>query len=312
MKLREFRRSDGPRFFALLKTEFPEEEQMMGMRPEGFEQVLRRLYRADFRFFLGLLRAFRRAPFRLYVLDDAGTIAGITLLSFTARAGFLSSVVVAPEYRRRGLARQLIGAARSEAVRRARPYVVLRVLATNAPARALYASAGYATLDHQTFVVHDRPEAFVGASPSPSIRPFARPDGGALAALANRTHSATVREVLPVGPRDLTAERWADRLFGAESAGWVIDRGHGPEGHLAASASPVTEAAHLSTPYLAESVEPALALELVRTAGAWLAARRPARIVTSLADENPRGHAALTGAGFRDSIDHFTLYRSSR
>jgi ribosomal protein S18 acetylase RimI-like enzyme len=312
MKLREFRRSDGPRFFSLLKTQFPEEEQMMGMRPEGFERVIRRLYRADLRFFLGLLRAFRRSPFHLYVLDDAGTIAGVTLLTFTARTGFLSSVVVAPEYRRRGLARQLIGAAREATVRRGRPYVVLRVLAANAPARALYASAGYTTLDHQTFVVHDRPEAFVGATPQPSIRPYVRTDGETLSAIANRTNSPTVRDVLPIGPRDLSAERWVDRLFDAESAAWVIDRGHGPEAHLAASASPVTEAAHLSTPILAESVEPALATELVRTAGAWLAARRPARIVTSIADENGRGRAALAEAGFRGSIDHFTLYRSSR
>jgi ribosomal protein S18 acetylase RimI-like enzyme len=312
VKLREFRRSDGPTFFALLKSQFPEEEQMLGMRPEGFEAVVRRLYRADLRFFLGLLRAFHRSPFHLYVLEEGGAVAGLTLLSFTGRAGFLSSVVVAPEYRRRGLARQLIEAARAEAVRRNKPYVVLRVLAANAPARALYESAGYRTLDHQTFAVHDRPEAFAGLTSPGSIRPYRRSDGEALAALANRTNSPQVREVLPVAARDLVAERWADRLFEAQSAAWVIDRGRGPEGHLSASASPVTEAAHLSVPLVGESVEPALALDLVRAAGAWLASRRPARLVTSVPEENRRGHAALAEAGFRDSIDHYTLYRSSR
>jgi ribosomal protein S18 acetylase RimI-like enzyme len=311
VRLREFRRADGPRFFALLKTEFPEEEQMLGMRPEGFETLLRRLYRADVRLLLGILRAFRRSPFHLYVIDDAGTIAGATLLSIAPRAGFVSTVVVAPEYRRRGLARQLIEAARLETVRRGRPYVVLRVLASNAPARALYASAGYTTLDHQTFVVHERPEALAGTPPASGVRPFGPSDGPAVAELANRDAPAAVREVLPVRARDLAGDRWADRLFEAQSAAWVVDRGRGAEAYLGATVSPLTEAAHLSNPIVGETVEPELASELVLTAGRWLAERRPARVATSVADGNVRGHAALLRAGFRDSMDDFTLYRPS-
>lgn len=311
MRLREFRRADGPGFFQLLGAQFPEEERIYGYRPEGFERLLQRLYRVDFRFFLGLLRTFRRSPFHLYVIDDGGRIAGATMLSFTARAGFLSTVVVAPEYRRRGLARQLIDAARHEAARRGKPYVALRVLAANEPARALYASAGYRELDRQTFAVHDDPASFVGDGTDASIRAFQPSDGGALAEIVNRTSPEAVREVLPVRGHDLTAGRWADRLLEAESAAWVIDRGRGPEACVAATVSPLTAAAHVRSPIVAESVEPALATRLVRVAGAWLAERRPARVVTSVAEENRRGHAALAEAGFHDEIVHYTLYRSS-
>lgn len=311
MRLREFRRADGPGFFELLKAQFPEEERMYGTRPEGFERLLRRLYRADFRFFLGLLRTFHRSPFHLYVIDDGGRVVGVTMLSFAARAGYLSTVVVAPEYRRRGLARQLIDAARKESARRRKPYVALRVLATNDPARALYASAGYRELDRQTFAVHDDPASFAGERPDGGIRAFRRADGDALAEIANRTSSAAVREVLPVRGPDLAPQRWADRLFEAESAAWVVDRGSGPEAYLAATMSPLTAAAHVSTPIVSESVEPALSTRLVRVAGAWLAPRRPARIVTSVPDENQRGRAALAEGGFHEEIAHYTLYRSS-
>jgi ribosomal protein S18 acetylase RimI-like enzyme len=312
VKLREFRRRDAPRFFALLKSEFPEEEAMLGMRPEGFETILRRLYRTDVRILFGLLRAFHRSPFHLYVIEDHGAIAGTTLLSFAPRAGFLSTVVVAPEFRRRGLARQLIEAARRESARRGRPYVALRVLAANAPARALYASAGYRQLDQQSFVVHDAPFTFGSEGAHRSIRRYQRSDGPALAELANRSHSDTVRDVLPVRPRDYEGTGWADRIFAAETAAWVVDRGHGPEAYVAATSTPTTEAAHLSEPLVGESVEPELAAELVRTAGRWLAAHRPTRVVTSVTEENRRGHGALQETGFHDAIAHFTLYRSSR
>jgi ribosomal protein S18 acetylase RimI-like enzyme len=309
--LREFRRSDAPRFFQLLTSEFPEEEQMLGMRPEGFERILRRLYRLDMRIVLGLLRAVRRSPFHLYVVEEDGRIAGLTMLSFASRAGFLSTVVVAPEFRRRGIARRLIEAARREAGRRKRPYVALRVLESNAPARALYASAGYLELDRMTFAVHDAPASFGAAPSTGGIRPFRRSDAVALAEIANRPRTATQREVLPMHPADLTAGRWAERIFEAETAAWVVDRGRGAEAFVSASSSPVTEAANLATPIVGESVEPALAADLVRTAGAWLGARRPRRIVTSVADEHRQAHAALQEAGFHDGIAHFTLYRSS-
>jgi ribosomal protein S18 acetylase RimI-like enzyme len=311
VKLREFRRADGARLFQLMKSEFPEEEQMLGMRPEGFEALLRRLYRADVRIPLGLLRAFHRSPFHLYVIEEDGGIAATTLLSFAARAGFLSNVVVAPAFRRRGFARRLIERAREEAASRQKPYIALRVLEGNAPARALYAAAGYQELDWETFAVHDVPSSFVAPDPTGAIRPFRRSDAAAVAELANRLSPPKVRDVLPVRAADLAGGGLANRILGAETAAWVVDRGRGPEAHVAATSTATTEAAHLSTAIVGEAVEPALAADLVRTAGRWLVARKPARIVTSVSRENLRGHRALEETGFHDAIGHLTLYRPS-
>ncbi len=312
MKLREFRRPDSARFFELLKSEFPEEERVVGTRVEGFNTLIARLYRWDMRLLLGFLGVVRRSPFHLYVVEEDGRIAATTLLSFTARAGYLSTVVVAPEFRRRGFARLLIERARTTAAARGKPYVVLGVLAQNAPARALYASVGYQTLDAETFSVHDAPAGFTGAAADGAVRPFDRRDATPLAALANELSPPAVRDVLPRAPRDLFGRTFADRLFSSESAAWVVDRGRGPEAHVAATVSPMTEAAHLSTPIIGPTVEPALATALIRTAGSWLAGRGAVRVVTTVPDRLERARTALAEAGFHDAFPHFTLYRGSR
>lgn len=311
MRLREFRRRDAPRMFALLKSEFPEEEAILGMRADGFAEVVRRVYRLDLRLLLGLMNVFGRVPFRLYVIEEDGAIAGTTLLTFAARTGFLSTVVVAPEFRRRGFARRLVEASREATRRRRLPYVALNVLESNAPARALYDSCGYRTLRRQTFMVHDAPSSFPPASPPAGIRPFAKADAARLAEIASTSLPELAREVMPVRPGDLSSGSMADRLFAAESAAWVVDRGDGPLAHLGATTTPLTDAAHLTSPIVAENAEPALVAELVRVACGWLAPRAPSRIVASVTEENRRGHLALEEAGFHDALALLTLYRPS-
>lgn len=311
MTLREFRREDAPRLFELLKSEFPEEEAMLGMRPEGFAEVVRRLYRLDMRLLLGFLRAVGRPVFRMFVMEEGGKIAGVTLLTFAPRAGYLSTVVVAPEFRRRGFARQLIETARAASVRRGKPFVTLSVLASNTPARTLYESAGYRTLNRQWFMVHDSPGTFRGVQAPTTIRPFRKADARRLAEIANATLTPTGRNVTPVRAQALSGTNWTDKIFSAETAAWVVDRGAGPEAHVSASTSPTTEAAHLSSPIVGEGITPTIATELVRVAGAWLSERKPLRIATTVAEENRRGRVALEEAGYHAAIELFNLYRPS-
>ena len=311
MRLRELRRADAPRLFELLKSQFPEEESILGTRADGFARIVRRLYRPDLRLLLGLLRLVGRSPFRFFVIEEEGDLVATTLLSFPPKTGFLSMVVVAPAFRRRGYARRLLDTARTATVRRGRRFVALNVLGSNAPARTLYASAGYRELDHQWLLVHDRPIDLAAAPKVASVRPFQREDAGAVAELANRTMPAAAREVLPARPADYRSRTLADRLFDAEAAAWVVDRGRGIEGHLSAVVSPATEAAHLSCPLVAPSLDPELAEAMVRTAGAWLAARTPVRIATSVPEGRPQSRRALEGAGFHAAYDLFTLGRSS-
>jgi len=311
--LRDLRASDAPQVFRFLKTEFPEEEVLLGTRFEGFEQIVRRAFRWRARLLLGLLRLFGRSVFRFFVIELDGRVVATTFLTFTQRAGYVSMVVVDPAYRRRGLATALLE--RAEVVTRARgkPFLALDVLASNAPARALYEKVGYRPLRATSYFVHERPDAL---SPTPGnvpgLRRFRADDAEPLARVARRGIPSEVQNVLPTTEGSLTGSAWVGQVLGSEVAAWVIDDGGGPKAWVSATVSPATEAAHLSAPIVDASVSPEAALALVRAAGAWCAARRAPRLMTMVPEENARGRAALLDVGFREVIPVWTLYRSVR
>ncbi|MGP8078246.1 MAG: N-acetyltransferase family protein [Thermoplasmata archaeon] len=310
--LRELHAADAPRVFEFLRHEFPEEEAILGTRPEGFEKIVRRIFRWDARFLLGLLRLAGRPVFRFFVIEEGGRIVATTLLTFPEGAGYVSMVVVDPTQRRRGHARRLLEEARRASERRGRGFVVLDVLESNAPARALYESIGYRSLRATAYLAHalDGP-APESAPPAPGVRPFRRSDAAPLAAIAQRDAPPDVARILPVRARDLIGSNWVGRMMATSTAAWVVDRGQGPEAHLAASRTPATEAGHLSAPIVAPSADPAAVAGMVRAAVGWLAARGAPRVVAMVPDANHRGRAALEEAGFQHAIGILTLYRPS-
>jgi ribosomal protein S18 acetylase RimI-like enzyme len=306
--IRDLKRADANRVFEFLSKYFPEEEAILGTRPEGFEKVVRRLFRFDTQLILGLLKVFGRPVFRFFVVEEDGRVVATTLLSFPERAGYLSMVVVDPAYRRRGLAQALLDRCRVTTQGTGRKYVALDVLAQNTPARTLYERVGYRPLRETQFMVREPDASLTGAS-SPSIRPFRREDARALVEIAQRSRPAEVTEVLPIRAASLRPGSFIDSVLQAESAAWVIDRGHGPEGYLSASVGAITTAAHFSDPIVAEGVEGPEAAALVRTAIEWCVARKSPRIAAQVPVANVRGRAALLGGGFDDAISVWTLYR---
>ncbi|HTP54510.1 MAG TPA: GNAT family N-acetyltransferase [Thermoplasmata archaeon] len=197
--LRDLRATDASRVLEFLRTEFPEEEAILGTRPEAFEKIVRRIYRWDSRLLLGLLRLVGRPIYRFLVIEDAGRIVATTLLTFPEGAGYVSMVVVDPQHRRRGFAKRLLEEARRATARRGRPFVALDVLEANAPARALYEAIGFRTLRATGYYVREGP-APPADPPLPSIRAFRKDDAVPLAAIAQRNAPADVAKILPVRP----------------------------------------------------------------------------------------------------------------
>jgi ribosomal protein S18 acetylase RimI-like enzyme len=313
MRIRDARKSDGPRVLEFMQRYFPEEESIMGTRPEGFSKVVARIYRWDARLALGLLRLVRRPVFRLLVAEEDGRLAATTLLTFNGPTGYLSMVVVDPAYRRRGFARALLERARSIAQRAGKTYVALEVLSANAPAIELYENLGYRRLASSAFEVHASARTF-GDAPepaSPAIRPFRKDDASAIAAIARARNPPEYERVMPTRAEAIRGSPFAERVLQGESAAWVVDRGRGPEAWVSASCSPATEAAQMAAPITAPALEPELGLTLVRTAGTWIASRRSGRIMSVVPEVNAAGRAALEAGGFHEAISAFLLYRST-
>ena len=311
MRIRELERRDADQVTVFLKNEFPAEERVMGTRPEGVVRIVHRIFRLDSRIVLGLLRLFGRRFFHFFVIEEGDGIAGTTLLTFNGPTGYLSMVVVDPKHRRKGYARALIERAREASARARKQWVALDVLTDNTPARTLYEAVGYRKLRTAAFFAHDdAPAIGQGAPPATGqIRPFRRSDTKPLVEIVRRLSPPDVERVLPTNASAIAGSGTVDRMLETQTAAWVVDRGRGPEAWMGASVSPVTEAAHFSTPILAETVEPERATELVRTAAAWVAARGGRRLVCSVPEDRTRARAALEGVGFRAAFETLTLYR---
>lgn len=307
--IRDLRKADTPRVYEFLKTQFPEEEALVGTRPEGFEKVVRRIYRWDTQLVIRLARLFGRTLYRFFVVDADGTIVATTLLSFSARAGYVSMVVVDPAHRRRGHAKALLERARVTTEAAGKKYIVLDVLAQNTPALALYDKVGYRPLRESSYLVRE-PDPPTNGGASSAIRPFHDRDAPRLAEISRRSTPPEVQEVLPVQPTSVRSSGFVNRILQSQTAAWVIDRGRGPEAYLAAVATPATDAGHFSNPIIGEGVDDLDAAALVRTAVDWCVARGSPRIVAMVPKANVRGHAALEGGGFHDALALWTLYRT--
>lgn len=309
--IRDIRRGDAARYFELLKGQFPEESALLGGRPESFEKVVRRAFRWDSRLILGLLRLVGRRIFRGLIIEVDGRMVASALVTFPPVSAYVSNVVVDPAYRRRGYAKRLMEEARRTAGHEGREFVALDVLENNTGARALYESIGYQPLRSRTEVVHEAVAQFGTAPPAPpAIRPFRKADARVLAEIVRHQTPPAIEEVTPISERAFIGSAFTNRLLSSEEAAWVIDRGRGAEAHVAATASDIFDAAHMTAPVLGESVDPELAAVLVRTGLAWCAARKAPRILSLVADDNVRGRAALDAAGFRHALSLWTLYRS--
>jgi len=308
--IRDVRRADAPRLFELMERNFPEESALLGNRPEGFEEVVRRVFRWDRRLILGLLRLLGRPIFRFLVVEVDGQLVATTLLTFPRVSAYVSNVVVDPAHRRRGYAKSLLEEARQAAKRAGRQYLALDVLDTNTGARALYESIGYRALRAKSHMVLD-PTGPLGPSrrANPAIRPFRRTDARALAALVREQTPEAVEAVLPTGESAFATSGFTNRILASKEAAWVIDRGAGAQGHVAATVSAATTAAHMTAPVLSSSLDVALGETLVRTATAWCAARQAPRILSLVAEHNMGGRTALEAVGFRHALSTHTLYR---
>ncbi|MCI4324996.1 MAG: GNAT family N-acetyltransferase [Thermoplasmata archaeon] len=307
--LREFRAADVPRYYQLMVSEFPRETALLGWRYEAFAKIVRRLERWDYRLLLGIFRALGRPLFAVWVVDADGLLAASALQSFGPVSSYVANVFVAPEFRRRGFAKKVLGACHEAAHKAKKQFVVLDVVDDNAGAIALYTSLGYGPVGHATNFV--RPSSSAPAEPasSPQRRGFQKSDGVALAALVGAFLPASRMAVQPVRAGDFALPTGVVRALDSRSEAWVLDRGAGPIAWVRASVSPAMEAGHLTAPVVDPSADPAEVRALVDTAIRWAIGHGAARMLCEAADENVQGVAALRNAGFEVAYGSRTLAR---
>jgi ribosomal protein S18 acetylase RimI-like enzyme len=309
--LRLYRAGDLPAYFDLMIGEFPQENSLLGWRREEFFRIVRRLDRLPIRLLLGLMSAVGRPLFRFWVLEVDGQLAASALETFSPPSAYVGSVVVAPRFRRRGFAKQVLERCHAAARRRGMRYVVLDVLDGNDGALALYTSLGYAPVGHGAHYARTVEDVGAPPPPSPRVRPFQKSDRRTLADIARTSVSEARQRVHPIDPDEFLVGPSVVRALDSKSESWVVDAGAGPVAWVRASASPAMAAAHLTAPVVAESANPEDVRAMIAAGIAWARGQGAPRVAVEAWDENVRGVAALLAAGFTPSFGVQTLAYST-
>ncbi|NOZ06483.1 MAG: GNAT family N-acetyltransferase [Chloroflexi bacterium] len=99
---------------------------------------------------LGITSSLFRDLFAGYVWVENGKVVGNVTISQSrnyANEWIISNLAVYPQYRQKGIARHLMGAAIEHALKREADWISLLVRSDNAPAKALYRKFGFQILD---------------------------------------------------------------------------------------------------------------------------------------------------------------------
>src|SRR5208337_5149987 len=106
--IRDFRKSDLNDLLGLLPMCFSGEFEISGFDPDHLIDMVNRGFGRNGRLILGLLRLFGKEPAKFLVAEAGGKIVGTVIINNRREFGFISSVMVHPEYRRKGIATRLM------------------------------------------------------------------------------------------------------------------------------------------------------------------------------------------------------------
>jgi ribosomal protein S18 acetylase RimI-like enzyme len=146
--IRNFRKSDLDDVLALLPVCFAREFEATGFDPSHVRDMVNRAYGKTGRLFLGLSRLFGKEPMKFFVAEVDSKVVGTTIVTSRGKMGYIQTVMVHPDYRRKGVATELLKTATAYLQRRGMRRGVLHVESTNTPAMGAYVKLGFRQFEH--------------------------------------------------------------------------------------------------------------------------------------------------------------------
>jgi ribosomal-protein-alanine N-acetyltransferase len=202
--IRNFRQSDSDDLLALLPLCFAEEFEVSGFDPDRVKYMVNRGFGTTGRLFRGLLRVFGKDPIKFLVAEIDGKMVGTAIVNDGGKVGYVSSVMVHPDYRRRGVAMRLVKSALDYTRQRKKARAVLHVDSTNMSAIGLYTELGFKVFEHFAYFLGDAgstrlPEDTGGVE----VRPFRKEDLEQVYSLIRSTEDPIRLRVYDFGKSDL-------------------------------------------------------------------------------------------------------------
>ena len=153
--IRDLRKSDLSDLLGLLPMCFAKEFEISGFDPDHVADMVNRAFGRTGTLILGLLRLCGKEPGKFLVAEADGKIVGTTFINNREKSGHISSVMVNPDYRRKGIATTLMTSALNYIRRRKKARAVLHVDSANDSAKSVYAKLGFKTFEHLAYFVRE-------------------------------------------------------------------------------------------------------------------------------------------------------------
>jgi len=192
---------------------FAKEFEVSGFDPDRLKGMVNRGYGPGGRFLLGLLRVFGKEPIKFLVAEADGKVVGTTIVNDRGRAGYISTVLVHPDYRRRGIAARLMENALDYVRQRSKARTILDVDSTNIPAINLYTKLGFTVFEHVGYFLGEAGSMHLSVdSGEVEVRPFLKEDLDEVYGMIKASEDANRLRVYDFGKGDLSTS-FFQRLF---------------------------------------------------------------------------------------------------
>jgi ribosomal protein S18 acetylase RimI-like enzyme len=202
--IRELRKSDLNDLLGLLPMCFSEEFAVSGFDPDHMTEMFNRAFGTTGRLFFGLMRLFGREPMKFLVAEADGKVVGSTIVSSRGKVGYVSTVMVHPDYRRKGIATRLVTDALNYVRKRKLERAILDVNSTNASARSLYVKLGFKTFEHLAYYVGETHSKYALENASGvKIREFQKADLDEVFNLIKASEDANSLRIFDFTKKDL-------------------------------------------------------------------------------------------------------------
>jgi len=211
--VRDFRKSDLNDILEVLGLSFSEELEVSGFDPDQAKKMVDQMFGIIGRVFLGFSKLFGKEPIKFLVAEVNQRLVGTTIVNNRGKVGYISTVMVHPNYRRKGIARKLMKNALDYIQKKKMKRAVLHVVSTNVPAKNLYTELGFREFEKTAHLVANidhfpQAENVQGVQ----IRNFQKNDTDAVYELIKASEDPKNLEIFDFNKKDLKTP-FVQRMF---------------------------------------------------------------------------------------------------
>jgi len=151
--IRDFRKSDLHDLLNVAHLSFSEELELTGFDSNHVKKMVDQMFGIIGRIFLGLSKLFGKDLGKFLVAEVDKRLVATTMVTRRGKVGHISTVMVHPTYRRKGIARKLMKNALDYIQKKKMEKAVLHIVSTNMPAKSLYTKLDFKEFEKIMYLV---------------------------------------------------------------------------------------------------------------------------------------------------------------